>query len=122
MTDSLQQQAQQILDRLAFKRFEECTPVQRTFLNLPARPGLYAVRHRHVGLLYIGKTKNLRSRFSGGHKAFLWAWLDQYDDRDVRIAISLMPPWEDAGLLLEIEAILLRASEPPYNVQIPSES
>ncbi|MEH1789578.1 MAG: hypothetical protein V7L23_29350 [Nostoc sp.] len=36
----------------------------------------------------IGKTKSLRGRFSGGHKAFLWAWLDKYSDEDVRIAMQ----------------------------------
>jgi hypothetical protein len=74
-----------------------------------------------AGLLYIGKTKSLRSRFSGGHKAFLWAWLDKYGDEDVRIAIELIAYWENRALLSELEAIILRASEPPYNVQIPSE-
>jgi GIY-YIG catalytic domain len=72
-------------------------------------------------LLYIGKTKSLRGRFSGGHKAFLWAWLDKYDDEDVRIAIQLILHWESPALLLELEAIILRATEPPYNVQIPTE-
>ncbi|WP_326972962.1 GIY-YIG nuclease family protein [Chlorogloeopsis fritschii] len=38
---------------------------------MPPRPGIYAIRHKTDGLLYIGKTKSLRSRFSGGHKAFL---------------------------------------------------
>jgi hypothetical protein len=38
--------------------------------------------------LYIGKTKSLRGRFSGGHKAFLWAWLDKYSDEDIRIAVQ----------------------------------
>lgn len=61
----------------------------------------------------------MRGRFSGGHKAFLWAWLDQYNDRDVRIAIYLLSPWETPALLLELETVILRATEPPYNVQIP---
>ncbi|MFN6214912.1 hypothetical protein [Microcystis sp.] len=39
-------------------------------------------------MLYIGKTKSLRGRFKGGHKAFLWAWLDQYNSEDVRIAVQ----------------------------------
>jgi GIY-YIG catalytic domain len=69
--------AQRILDTLAFMPFEECQSLSRQFDNIPARPGLYAVRHNHEGLLYIGKSKSLRGRFSGGHKAFLWAWLDE---------------------------------------------
>ncbi|MEH1906414.1 MAG: GIY-YIG nuclease family protein [Nostoc sp.] len=93
----------------------------RDFATIPARPGIYAIRHRTDGLLYIGKTKSLRGRFSGGHKAFLWAWLDKYNDEDVRIAVQLISHWENPTLLLELEAIILRATEPPYNVQIPTE-
>lgn len=72
-------------------------------------------------LLYIGKTKSLRGRFNGGHKAFLWAWLDKYDVEDVGIAVQVISHWRTPELLLELEAIVLRATEPPYNVQIPME-
>ncbi|GJD19746.1 Excinuclease ABC, C subunit-like [Rivularia sp. IAM M-261] len=114
-------QARQILNVIAFTPFEECQPLSRDFVNLPARPGIYAIRHKSLGLLYIGKTKSLRSRFTGGHKAFLWAWLDKYGDEEVRIAVQTISYWENPALLLELEAIILRATEPPYNVQIPSE-
>ena len=77
--------------------------------------------NRTDGLLYIGKTKSLRGRFSGGHKAFLWAWLDKYSDEDIRIAAQTISPWKNPALLFELEAIILRATEPPYNVQIPTE-
>ncbi|MDZ4876787.1 MAG: hypothetical protein CLLPBCKN_006222 [Chroococcidiopsis cubana SAG 39.79] len=117
----LQIQARRILDAIAFIPFEQCQPLSRGFENIPPRPGIYAIRHRTDGLLYIGKTKSLRGRFSSGHKAFLWAWLDKYDDEDVRIAIQLILHWESPALLLELEAIILRATEPPYNVQIPTE-
>lgn len=95
--------------------------MNREFNDIPPHPGIYAIRHKNDGLLYIGKTKSLRGRFSGGHKAFLWAWLDQYQDKDVRIAWQEISYWENPGLLLELEAIILRATEPPYNVQIPTE-
>jgi excinuclease UvrABC nuclease subunit len=114
-------QAKVILDAIAFTPFEQCQPLNRKFDNIPARPGIYAVRHKIDELLYIGKTKNLRSRFSGGHKAFLWAWLDKYSDEDVRIAVQPISYWENPGLLLELESVILRATEPPYNVQIPTE-
>ncbi|MEG4804515.1 GIY-YIG nuclease family protein [Microcoleus sp. ARI1-B5] len=67
----LQIQARRILDAIAFIPFEQCQPLTRGFESIPARPGIYAIRHRTDGLLYIGKTKSLRGRFSGGHKAFL---------------------------------------------------
>ncbi|MCG6133421.1 MAG: GIY-YIG nuclease family protein [Nostoc sp. LLA-1] len=116
-----QAQAKRILDEIAFTPFEECQSLNREFDNLPIRPGIYAIRHRTHGLLYIGKTKSLRGRFRGGHKAFLWAWLDKYSDEDIRIAIKIVSYWENPTLLLELEAIILRATEPPYNVQIPTE-
>ena len=67
----LQAQARNILDAIAFTPFEQCQPLSREFSSIPARPGIYAIRHKTDGLLYIGKTKSLRGRFSGGHKAFL---------------------------------------------------
>ncbi len=67
------------------------------------------------------KLKACGIRFSGRHKAFLWAWLDKYDDEDVRIAMQLISHWESPALLLELEAIILRATELPDNVQIPTE-
>ncbi|MBD2252030.1 GIY-YIG nuclease family protein [Nostoc parmelioides] len=117
----LQAQARRILDVIAFTPFEQCQPLNREFNDIPPRPGIYAIRHKNDGLLYIGKTKSLRGRFSGGHKAFLWAWLDQYQDKDVRIAWQEISYWENPGLLLELEAIILRATEPPYNVHIPTQ-
>ena len=117
----VQNQAQRILDAIAFTPFEKCQLLSRDFSSIPARPGIYGIKHKTDGLLYIGKTKSLRSRFSGGHKAFLWAWLDKYKDEDVRIAVQTIPYWKNPALLLELEAIILRATEPPYNVQIPPE-
>ena len=54
-------QARQILDAIAFTPFDQCQPLSRGFGNLPARPGIYAIRHKTLGLLYIGKTKSLLS-------------------------------------------------------------
>jgi hypothetical protein len=52
-------QAQAILDAIAFTPFEQCQPLSREFRHLPARPGIYAIRHKQDGLLYVGKTKSL---------------------------------------------------------------
>jgi hypothetical protein len=38
---------------------------------------------------------------------------------EVRIAIALLGQWGNPALLLAVEGILLRATEPPYNVKIP---
>ncbi|MEH1780678.1 MAG: hypothetical protein V7L26_16505 [Nostoc sp.] len=42
-----------ILDAIAFTPFEQCQPLSREFVNIPARPGIYAIRHKTDGLLYI---------------------------------------------------------------------
>ncbi|MGB0563714.1 MAG: GIY-YIG nuclease family protein [Spirulinaceae cyanobacterium] len=122
MSDATQLEARQILDSLAFTPFEQCQPLSRTFKTIPARVGLYALRHASQGLLYIGKTKNLRDRFRGGHKAFLWSWLDRYNPEDVRIAFAILNNWQKPGLLYELETLILQAANPPYNVKIPRES
>ena len=119
---NIRQQARQILDELAFMPFDQCLVISRNFKHLPACPGLYGIRHQSEGLLYLGKTNDLSARFNGGHKAFTWAWLDLYRPQDVRIAIKVLDRWGNPGLLSELEAILLRATEPPYNVKIPMES
>jgi excinuclease UvrABC nuclease subunit len=121
MTDT-QKRAKAILDHLANLEFEECFQIGRSFRHLPSKPGIYAVCHRTEGLLYLGKTNDLNTRFKGGHKAFTWAWLDLYHPADVRIAIEALDRWGNSALLLELEAMLLRATEPPYNVKIPMES
>lgn len=122
MSDSdTKQQARMILDRLAFTPFNQCQPMSREFENVPARPGLYAFRHRELGLLYIGKSKNLRDRLRGGHKAFLWSWLDEYDHRDVRIATFVLGFSSNPALSYELETLMLQATKPPYNVKIPRE-
>ncbi|PZD73105.1 hypothetical protein C1752_02760 [Acaryochloris thomasi RCC1774] len=119
--EDLKIQARKILDEIAFTTFEQCEPLTRDFTHIPLRPGIYAIRHITEGLLYIGKTQSLRKRFKGGHKAFLWAWLDKYDDATIRIVFRPIPHSKNPTLLLELEAIILRATDPPYNAQIPAE-
>jgi excinuclease UvrABC nuclease subunit len=120
MSDSdTRQQAKLILDRLAFTPFDRCQFLSRDFVDVPARPGLYAFRHRDLGLLYIGKSKSLRDRLRGGHKAFLWSWLDEYDHRQVRIATFVLGFSANPALSYELETLILQATKPPYNVKIP---
>ncbi|NEQ70620.1 MAG: GIY-YIG nuclease family protein [Symploca sp. SIO1B1] len=56
--------ATEILNYLAFSDFEQAIEITREFDSLPKRPGVYAVRHRIQGVLYIGKTNNLATRFN----------------------------------------------------------
>ncbi|BAS58209.1 excinuclease ABC subunit C [Leptolyngbya boryana NIES-2135] len=119
--NEIQQEAQLILDTLAFTPFENCIPLSREFDDIPSRLGLYAFRHQTEGLLYIGKAKNLRDRLKGGHKAYLWGWLDRYDPDQVRIAYQVIQQWQRPGLSYELETLILQATNPPYNVMIPRE-
>ncbi len=112
-------EAQVILNTLAFTPFSQCQPLSREFNDIPIRPGIYALRHREEGLLYIGKSKHLRDRLRGGHKAFLWGWLDRYDPGDVGVVVYPLGHFGKAGLLLELEKLILQATKPPYNVKIP---
>lgn len=48
----LQIQAQESLNQIAFIPFEQCQPLNREFVNIPTRPGIYAIRHKTEGLLY----------------------------------------------------------------------
>jgi len=119
MTD-IEAEAQRILETLVFMPFEDCHAMSRDLSRfLTRRPSIYAVKHRTQGILYIGKAKYPKERFKDGHKAFFWAWLERYDHEDVRLAIVAVtyPQWTQ--LLLDLEALILRASRPPYNVQIP---
>ncbi len=118
--DSFEREASRILDLLVSIPFENCYELSRDLPNqLNRKPSIYAVKHRTQGLLYIGKAKYPKERFKDGHKAFFWSWLAQYDARDVRLVVVSLshPQWTQ--LLLDLEAIILQASKPPYNVQIP---
>jgi hypothetical protein len=121
----LEEQAREMLQKLLSTPFEACASISRDFYDLPMMPGIYAVRHRHLGLLYLGKAKKLRDRFRGGHKACTWSWLDDYDNRDVATAL---PSSAFARLTMldvlklggELEGILIHATQPPYNARYPS--
>lgn len=118
--NDVEKQAKILLQTLLSVPFESCILISREFRDLPMSPGLYAVRHREHGLLYIGKTKKLRERFRGGHKACTWSWLDNYDYREVAIAFAPLSMIEVLKLGDELESILIHATQPPYNAKYPS--
>lgn len=89
--NELEAQARGLLQALLSVPFESCASITREFYDLPMMPGLYAVRHREYGLLYLGKAKKLRDRSRGGHKACTWSWLDDYEHKDVAISFYRSP-------------------------------
>jgi excinuclease UvrABC nuclease subunit len=115
----LEQQARLILDGLVRRPFSDCVAITRNFADLTTQPGIYAVRHRTVGLLYVGKAQDVKERFRGGHKAITWSWLEDYDHRDVAIAISEIDFRQWRALSSELEGIILVWSQPPFNIRIP---
>ncbi|MEB3232968.1 MAG: GIY-YIG nuclease family protein [Leptolyngbyaceae bacterium] len=88
--------------------------------SITVKASLYAVRHRTQGLLYIGKTRYTRERFRDGHKALMWAWLDLYSPNDVALAIYPLDFVEVKTLSSQLEAIIIAATQPPYNVRYPA--
>lgn len=118
--NSINDEAARLLQILKTLSFEQCCPLSRDFRSLPNRPGIYALRHQHQGMLYIGKSGNVRSRFRGGHKALGWAFIDRLNPDDVRIAVvPLSFQW--TRLSLQLEQIMLRQTRPPYNDRIAQE-
>ncbi len=115
--DAIDAEALRILELLNDMPFEECCPLTREFVGLPPSPGIYAVKHRTQGILYVGKSSSIRGRFKGGHKALGWAFMDRLNPGDVRIAVvTLSLQW--IRLSLQLEQIVIRQLLPPYNVRV----
>lgn len=112
--DFLVKEAQRLLDILVNTPFDEGTPLSKKFNDLPPRPGIYAFQHHTLGILYIGKSTNIRARLRGGHKALGWAFIDRMDPDDVRIAhIPLSYQWNRVSY--QLEQVMIRQIKPPYS-------
>jgi excinuclease UvrABC nuclease subunit len=113
-------QARLILNSLIELPFFGCVPITRSFESLPTLPGIYAVRHTVDGLLYVGKSQDIKERFRGGHKALTWSWIADYDHRDVASATYPIDFMRWRALSSELERIILQITEPPFNARIPT--
>ena len=109
--DKFQQDAIQILDRLTLMTFEEYFTLDKTLCELPKCAGIYAVRHRREGILYIGKSLNIRNRFMGGHKALFYAYADRFPITDIRIVVVALS-YAQRSQALELEARMLQIAQP----------
>jgi excinuclease UvrABC nuclease subunit len=119
MSDSSQQEALRILNYLVSIAFEDCLVLSKEFRGLPMSAGIYAVRHRTMGILYIGKARLLRDRFRGGHKALLWAFIEELKATDTRITFYELGFEEWMVLSSALESLIIQSVNPPYNVRIP---
>ena len=116
-TEAINTEALRILALLKEMPFEDCCPLTREFDELPPLPGIYAVRHKVQGVLYVGKSGSVRSRFKGGHKALAWALMDRMNPDDMRIAVvTLSYQW--IRLSLPLEKLIIRELRPPYNIRL----
>jgi hypothetical protein len=115
----IEAQARDILNFLVQLPFSNCVPISRDFATLTTKPGIYAVRHRSAGLLYVDKAQDVKERFRGGHKAITWSWLEDYDYRDVAIAVCEIDHRQWQTLSSNLEGIILIWSKPPFNIRIP---
>lgn len=118
--DWINAEADRLLRTLTTTAFSSGHPLTREFATVTPRPGIYAFIHRPTGILYIGKSKNIRQRLRGGHKALGWAFIDRLDPNDVRI-IALPLGLEATRQSLDIEAKMIQITRPRYNVQIRNE-
>jgi excinuclease UvrABC nuclease subunit len=112
--DALTIEARQFLHELANQPFDECFPLLKTLAALPKRAGIYAIRHREAGILYIGKSLDLRQRFMDGHKALYCCYIDRFAPESIRIAIVLVRD-EQRRRMLDIEARMIQITKPRYN-------
>ena len=118
--DLIREEATRLLDIICTTSFNDCYPLSREFRELPNRAGIYAIKHRSQGILYLGKSGNVRVRLRGGHKALGWAFIDRLDPDDVRIAVAQLSfSW--TRLSLQLEKIMLRQIRPSYNDRIAQE-
>ncbi|MBI4817850.1 MAG: excinuclease ABC subunit UvrC [Deltaproteobacteria bacterium] len=84
--------------------------------DLPTDPGVYLMKDKKDGIIYVGKAKNLRSRVrsyftdgSSDYRAFVFSLGDVLGDIETIVTRS-----EKEALLLERE--LIRKHEPRFNV------
>jgi hypothetical protein len=119
-SDEAELQAIAILEALVNTPFDQCAPITRDFKAITASASIYLVRHRDLGLLYVGKTRYTRERFRGGHKAFLWAWLDDYNSDAVRLLIYPLNFIQLQTLSSELEALVVATTQPPYDARYPA--
>ncbi len=120
MPESIEREVEAILHTLASTPFQDCIALSKEFRELPMTAGIYPVKHRTLGIIYIGKTRTLRDRFRGGHKALLWAFIEELKAIGIRIAFYPLDFVQWRQLSLELECLIIQAVNPPYDVKIPA--
>lgn len=118
--DFVREEAQKLFERFAAMPRTEYHALTRQFETVPTRPGIYAFHHQSEGILYIGKAVNIRQRLRGGHKALGWAFIDRFDPDHVKVMAAVLG-YQGWLQVLDIEALMIQAIRPRYNVRIRQE-
>lgn len=83
------------------------------FKQLPESPGVYFAIDARSNIQYIGRSSNIRQRWTGHHRKPELKKL-----ANIRIAYLLL---ENEALLADIEEALISYFEPPLNGEIPND-
>jgi GIY-YIG catalytic domain len=99
--------------------FESGIPVAPTIAQLTQQTGVYAIKHRDLSVLYVGKANNFRTRFQSGHDALLKILLSGTNPVDIYIVLyPLRGRWVE--YILELEKLVIFSLTPSYNKRVPS--
>src|SRR3989344_2095031 len=85
--------------------------------NLPTKPGVYLFKDEHDKVLYVGKTKNLKSRVGN-------YFISKHLDRPwIAVMIGLIKDVETIVVNNELEALILEATlitehQPKFNIRL----
>jgi hypothetical protein len=94
--------------------------ISRKFHRYHPKSGYYLSLAYAAVDLAIFVAQDIKERFRGGHKAITWAWLADYNHRDVAIAICEIDYRQWRTLSSDLEGIILVWSKPPFNIRIPT--
>jgi hypothetical protein len=99
--------------------FESGIPVAPKITELTHQTGVYAIKHRDLSVLYVGKANSFRTRFQSGHDALLRILLSGTNPADVYIV-----PYPLRGrfveYIMELEKLVIFELTPSYNKRVPS--
>lgn len=94
--------------------------VLETIANLPISPGVYIFKNNQGSALYIGKAKDLKKRVNSYTKPDLDDWkIQQLREEAEELEFQLAK--DELGALI-LEAKLITALQPKYNIQLKNKS
>jgi hypothetical protein len=115
----IQEEITKILRVFRNTKFEDGIAVAPGVSDLPQKTGVYAIKHRELSVLYVGKANNYRTRFQSGHDALLRMLLGGMNPADLYIVLyPLYGRWVE--YILDLEKQVIFCLTPKYNKRVPS--